>query len=125
MARYRCRRANPARFGGFDDRAFDQQLGLLCRHRRFRHQHRQDGGNGHCNAHLRRQYKARLNPWQECPMTAATLEQALDHGLSADEWKNILRVLNRAPNVTELGIFSVMWSEHCSYKSSRIHLRTL
>src|SRR5712672_3324330 len=58
-------------------------------------------------------------------MTPATLEQALEHGLSADEWKNILRTLNRAPNFTELGIFSVMWSEHCSYKSSRIHLRTL
>ncbi len=58
-------------------------------------------------------------------MTPATLEQALEHGLSADEWKNILRILNRAPNFTELGIFSVMWSEHCSYKSSRVHLRTL
>ncbi len=58
-------------------------------------------------------------------MTPATLEQALDHGLSADEWKSILRILNRAPNFTELGIFSVMWSEHCSYKSSRVHLRTL
>ncbi len=58
-------------------------------------------------------------------MTEATLTNALDHGLSEDEWKHVLRVLNRAPNLTELGIFSVMWSEHCSYKSSRVHLRKL
>ena len=58
-------------------------------------------------------------------MTQANLTQAIDHGLSEDEWKHILRVLNRAPNLTELGIFSVMWSEHCSYKSSRVHLRKL
>ena len=58
-------------------------------------------------------------------MTIATLTHAIDHGLSEDEWKHVLRVLNRAPNLTELGIFSVMWSEHCSYKSSRVHLRKL
>ncbi len=58
-------------------------------------------------------------------MTIATLTHAIDHGLSEDEWKHVLRVLNRAPNLTELGIFSVMWSEHCSYKSSRVHLRQL
>jgi phosphoribosylformylglycinamidine synthase len=58
-------------------------------------------------------------------VTQANLTQAIDHGLSEDEWKHILRVLNRAPNLTELGIFSVMWSEHCSYKSSRVHLRKL
>ncbi len=58
-------------------------------------------------------------------MTDATLAQAIEHGLIEDEWKHILRVLNRAPNLTELGIFSVMWSEHCSYKSSRVHLRKL
>ena len=58
-------------------------------------------------------------------MTQANLTQAIDHGLSEDEWKHILRVLDRAPNLTELGIFSVMWSEHCSYKSSRVHLRKL
>jgi phosphoribosylformylglycinamidine synthase II len=55
----------------------------------------------------------------------ATQAQAVEHGLSEDEWRHILRVLNRAPNLTELGIFSVMWSEHCSYKSSRVHLRKL
>jgi phosphoribosylformylglycinamidine synthase II len=62
---------------------------------------------------------------ENLPVTPATEQQAIAHGLSSDEWKHILRVLNRAPNLTELGIFSVMWSEHCSYKSSRVHLRTL
>src|SRR2546430_7662910 len=45
------------------------------------------------------------------------------HGLTPDEYKRIEQILGRAPNYTELGIFSVMWSEHCSYKSSRVHLR--
>ncbi len=44
------------------------------------------------------------------------------HGLSAEEYEKILEILGREPNYTELGIFSVMWSEHCSYKSSRVHL---
>ncbi|MBV9330793.1 MAG: phosphoribosylformylglycinamidine synthase II, partial [Alphaproteobacteria bacterium] len=47
------------------------------------------------------------------------------HGLSDEEFGRIKRLLNREPNLVELGIFSVMWSEHCSYKSTRIHLRTL
>src|SRR5258708_1597488 len=47
------------------------------------------------------------------------------HGLTADEYDRIVRFLGREPNITELGIFSVMWSEHCSYKSSRVHLQTL
>ena len=47
------------------------------------------------------------------------------HGLSPDEYERIVAALGRAPSITELGIFSVMWSEHCSYKSSRIHLRKL
>jgi phosphoribosylformylglycinamidine synthase len=52
--------------------------------------------------------------------------QTLDrHGLKADEYDRIVQVLGREPNLTELGIFSVMWSEHCSYKSSRVHLKTL
>ncbi|MEO1039386.1 MAG: phosphoribosylformylglycinamidine synthase subunit PurL [Pseudomonadota bacterium] len=46
---------------------------------------------------------------------------ALEH-VTADEYETILTVLGRAPNIVELGIFSVMWSEHCSYKSSRVHL---
>jgi phosphoribosylformylglycinamidine synthase len=53
-------------------------------------------------------------------------EQVLErHGLTADEYQRLLRSLGREPTLTELGIFSVMWSEHCSYKSSRVHLRTL
>ena len=52
----------------------------------------------------------------------ATLER---HGITPDEYRHIVERLGREPNLTELGIFSVMWSEHCSYKSSRIHLRTL
>src|SRR5512140_388396 len=47
------------------------------------------------------------------------------HGLKPDEYDRIVAFLGREPNLTELGIFSVMWSEHCSYKSSRVHLRTL
>ena len=47
------------------------------------------------------------------------------HGLTGDEYDRIVRFMGREPNLTELGIFSVMWSEHCSYKSSRVHLKTL
>ncbi|PHS29570.1 MAG: phosphoribosylformylglycinamidine synthase II [Robiginitomaculum sp.] len=54
-----------------------------------------------------------------------SFEQAQALGLNEDEWGVILKRLGRAPNQTELGIFSVMWSEHCSYKSSRRHLRKL
>ena len=48
-----------------------------------------------------------------------------DHGLSTEEYKRVLAILGREPNLTELGIFSVMWSEHCSYKSSKFWLRKL
>ncbi len=48
-----------------------------------------------------------------------------EHGLSPDEYQRILGVLGREPTLVELGVFSVMWSEHCSYKSSRVHLRRL
>ncbi|MFN7174446.1 MAG: phosphoribosylformylglycinamidine synthase subunit PurL, partial [Thermaurantiacus tibetensis] len=58
-------------------------------------------------------------------MTAVTPEIVADHGLSPDEYALILEHLGRAPNLLELGIFSVMWSEHCSYKSSRLHLARL
>jgi phosphoribosylformylglycinamidine synthase subunit PurL len=51
--------------------------------------------------------------------------QARAHGLTAEEFATIERILGRAPTFTELGVFSVMWSEHCSYKSSRKHLRML
>src|SRR5687768_10092213 len=47
------------------------------------------------------------------------------HGIKPDEYDRILQLLGREPNLLELGLFSVMWSEHCSYKSSRIHLKTL
>jgi phosphoribosylformylglycinamidine synthase len=47
------------------------------------------------------------------------------HNLTRDEYTRIVELLGRDPNLTELGMFSVMWSEHCSYKSSRIHLKTL
>ena len=58
-------------------------------------------------------------------MTAITAQVVADHGLSPDEYERVLASLGREPNLTELGIFSVMWSEHCSYKSSRIHLKKL
>ncbi len=47
------------------------------------------------------------------------------HGLTAEEYGRITAILGREPTITELGLFSVMWSEHCSYKSSRLHVRTL
>ena len=50
---------------------------------------------------------------------------ALEHGLKKDEYKNICNLLKRVPNITELAIFSAMWNEHCSYKSSRKHLKKL
>jgi len=56
---------------------------------------------------------------------AITPEIVAEHGLSPEEYDRVLHALGREPNLTELGIFSVMWSEHCSYKSSRIHLKKL
>ena len=50
---------------------------------------------------------------------------AAEHGLTGDEFERVAAMLGRAPNMTELGIFSAMWSEHCSYKSSKIWLQTL
>jgi phosphoribosylformylglycinamidine synthase len=52
-------------------------------------------------------------------------EIVAEHGLSDEEYSRILKALGREPNMVELGIFSVMWSEHCSYKSSRLHLKKL
>lgn len=54
-----------------------------------------------------------------------TLQDAKEHGLTEDEFKNIQKILGRVPNSTELGIFSAMWSEHCSYKNSILKLKTL
>jgi phosphoribosylformylglycinamidine synthase len=48
-----------------------------------------------------------------------------EHGLKPEEYERILQLIGREPTITELGIFSAMWNEHCSYKSSKIHLRTL
>jgi phosphoribosylformylglycinamidine synthase len=48
-----------------------------------------------------------------------------EHGFTDEEYQRVLHAMGREPNLTELGIFSVMWSEHCSYKSSRVHLRKL
>jgi len=54
-----------------------------------------------------------------------TQEVAVEHGLSAEEYGRVVEILGRTPNLLELGIFSVMWSEHCSYKSSKKWLKTL
>ncbi|MBY6114634.1 phosphoribosylformylglycinamidine synthase subunit PurL [Mameliella alba] len=56
---------------------------------------------------------------------AITEELIEAHGIKPDEYAEILRILNREPSFTELGIFSAMWNEHCSYKSSKIHLKKL
>ncbi|RDE05501.1 phosphoribosylformylglycinamidine synthase subunit PurL [Sphingomonas aracearum] len=58
-------------------------------------------------------------------MAEITPEIVAQHGLSAEEYDRVLHALGREPNLVELGIFSVMWSEHCSYKSSRLHLKKL
>ena len=54
-----------------------------------------------------------------------TQELLASHGLSNDEYHRITEIIKREPNLVELGMFSVMWSEHCSYKSTRKHLRKL
>ncbi len=54
-----------------------------------------------------------------------TPELVAEHGITPEEYARIQKILGREPNFTELGIFSVMWSEHCSYKSSRVHLKRL
>jgi phosphoribosylformylglycinamidine synthase len=56
---------------------------------------------------------------------AVTPELLAQHSITADEYERILAALGRVPSLTELGIYSVMWSEHCSYKSSRVHLKRL
>jgi phosphoribosylformylglycinamidine synthase len=57
--------------------------------------------------------------------TADVKELLAQHNLTEDEFNKIVGILGREPNITELGMFSVMWSEHCSYKSSRVHLKKL
>jgi phosphoribosylformylglycinamidine synthase II len=56
---------------------------------------------------------------------AITPELIAQHGLKPDEYERIVKLIGRTPSFTELGVFSAMWNEHCSYKSSKIHLRTL
>ncbi len=56
---------------------------------------------------------------------AVTPNVVAEHGLTEDEYARILEIVGREPNITELGIFSAMWNEHCSYKSSRVWLKTL
>jgi phosphoribosylformylglycinamidine synthase subunit PurL len=57
--------------------------------------------------------------------TEITPELVAAHGLTAEEYQRILKLIGREPSLTELGIFSAMWNEHCSYKSSKVHLQTL
>jgi phosphoribosylformylglycinamidine synthase II len=64
----------------------------------------------------------RANPPRE---PTVDLALALSHGLKPEEYDRILQLIGRTPSFTELGVFSAMWNEHCSYKSSRIHLRKL
>ncbi|WP_417515604.1 phosphoribosylformylglycinamidine synthase subunit PurL [Minwuia sp.] len=59
------------------------------------------------------------------PEIEITPEIVAEHGLTPEEYDRVLNAMGRAPNITELGIFSVMWSEHCSYKSSKVWLKTL
>lgn len=56
---------------------------------------------------------------------AVTPELVAEHGLTGEEYDKVLSILGREPSLTELGIFSVMWSEHCSYKSSKVWLKKL
>src|SRR5271155_3991150 len=57
--------------------------------------------------------------------TTVTPELLAQHSITPDEYQRILVALGRVPSLTELGIYSVMWSEHCSYKSSKVHLKRL
>ena len=57
--------------------------------------------------------------------TKITPELIREHGITPEEYDKLLKLMGREPTLTELGIFSVMWSEHCSYKSSRVHLKRL
>ena len=72
-----------------------------------------------------RRYESRKPLMQDTASSKITPEIVAQHGLKPDEYERLLQILGREPRITELGIFSVMWSEHCSYKSSRVWLRTL
>src|SRR6516165_6994187 len=77
-------------------------------------------------ARASKQPARRVKPASKAPRRAK-ISPALvaAHGLTPEEYQRILALVGRAPSITELGIFSAMWNEHCSYKSSKIHLRTL
>src|ERR1044072_899383 len=62
---------------------------------------------------------------EEFPQPRVSPEIVAQHGLTPDEYQKIVKALGREPTYTELGVFSVMWSEHCSYKSSRYYLKNL
>src|SRR5215471_10674702 len=64
-------------------------------------------------------------PHMQDMQPSITPQIVAEHGLSPEEYRRLLQILGREPSLTELGIFSVMWSEHCSYKSSRVWLKTL
>ena len=66
-----------------------------------------------------------LEPMDVNRKSTITPQIVAEHGLTPDEYQRLLGILEREPSMTELGIFSVMWSEHCSYKSSRLWLKTL
>jgi len=77
------------------------------------------------NQHVQPQYLPTMRPDQvptPCTITPALLKT---HSVTPDEYESLKSKLGRTPSLTELGIFSVMWSEHCSYKSSRVHLKRL
>ena len=62
---------------------------------------------------------------QACKNQKITDDLIAAHGINADEYNRILEIIGREPTFTELGIFSAMWNEHCSYKSSKLHLKKL
>ena len=72
-----------------------------------------------------KQPAARKAPPNSAKGAQITPELVAAHGLKPDEYQRVLDLIGREPSITELGIFSAMWNEHCSYKSSKIHLRTL
>jgi phosphoribosylformylglycinamidine synthase len=74
----------------------------------------------------RKGVRARARPAQRAAQAArVTPRLAAAHGLTAEEYRRIRELIGRTPSLTELGIFSAMWNEHCSYKSSKMHLRKL
>src|SRR3990172_7463521 len=68
-------------------------------------------------------HRRKINSRKRCDPMKITPSVIKEHGLTDKEYRMIVGRLGRTPNIVELGIFSVMWSEHCSYKSSKIHLR--